>query len=169
MISRLLNGLAAILGATSFTQFPAFYQQYLQRLGGRLDQARLEIDRLLRDARGAGQTLEQHIEALMASGTEEARLAGQRELERLDAAGALKNAYDALSQAGPAGRPFAFAEHFDPLVAQEALNAFQPAIPTTPEALVYGGTGMLVALLLLAGCQACGRGLVRRVRAQHAS
>ena len=37
MIGRILNGLAAIVGAGGFAQFPAFFQQYLQRLGGMLD------------------------------------------------------------------------------------------------------------------------------------
>ncbi len=168
MISRLLNGLAAILGAAGFTQFPAFYQQYLQRLGGRLDQSRLDVERLLQDARSAGQTLEEHIKGLVSSGTEEARQAAQRELERLDTASLLKNAYEALAMADPLQRPMVFAEHFDRSVAEETLRAFEAAVPATPEALVYGGTGMLIALLFLAGSEALGRGVTRRVRGHAA-
>jgi len=161
MIARLLNGLVAILGAVGFTQFPAFYQQYLQRLGGRLDQTRLDMDRLLADARAAGQSLEQHIQALRTSDLSEARQAGERELDRIDSAEALRNAYEALSLARPFERPTLFAQHFDPEVARNTLNAFEPAVPATPEALVYAATGMLIALLIWTGLARLGRGLAR--------
>ncbi len=165
MISRILNGLIALLGAAGFTQFPAFYQQYLQRMGGRLDQAQLDIARLLKDAQSAGQTLEEHLKARVSSGTDEARQAAQRELERLDGVNELESAYEALVMADPIQRPVVFAEHFDPALAREAVSAFEPAIPATQEALVYGGTGMVMALLLFIGVQAFSRGLIRRARA----
>ena len=40
MFRDLAVGLAAILGAALFSQLPEFFQQYLQRLGGHLDEAR---------------------------------------------------------------------------------------------------------------------------------
>lgn len=165
MISRIVNGFVALLGAAGFTQFPAFYQQYLQRMGGRLDQIHLDIARLLKDAQSAGQTLEEHLNALVSSGTEEARQAAQREAERLYSADQLESAYQALAAASPVQRPVVFAEHFDPALARETVSAFVPAIPATQEALIYGGSGMLLALLLFIGIQAFGRGVVRRVRA----
>ena len=156
-----MNGLVAILGAVGFTQFPAFYQQYLQRLGGRVDQSRLDMERLMADARAAGQSLEEHIKALTASDLGEARQAGERELDRIDGAEALRNAYEALSLARPFERPTVFAKHFDPEVARSTLNAFEPAVPATPEALVYGAAGILAALLISAGLVRLGRSLVR--------
>ena len=163
-----MNGLVAILGALGFTQFPAFYQQYLQRLGGRLDQSRLDMERLLADARAAGQSLEEHIAALTASDLSEARQAGERELDRIDSAEALQSAYEALSLARPFDRPTLFAKHFDPEVARTTLNAFEPAVPATPEAMVYGAAGMLAALLISAGFARLGRGLARPSRGGNA-
>jgi len=157
MIGRIVNGIAAALGAVIFAQFPAFYQQYLQRLGGRLDQAKLDVDRIMEDAATLGRTLEAYIQELLASGTSAARLAAKRELERMDNADQLENAYQALSEAGPFERPFAFAQHVDRNLLQETVRIFEPAVPATLEGLLYAGVGILVGLLVQWGCETGGR------------
>lgn len=167
-MSRLVQGAVAALGALGFTQFPAFYQQYLQRLGGRLDQARIEVERLKADAQAAGQSVESYLDRLAASGGDEARESALREAARLDGFGLLERAYGSLLSAGPVERPLAFAEHLDPALARDTLAIFEPAIPATPEALVYGAVGALAALLLASGCQACLRGLTGQRRTRSA-
>ena len=164
MIGRILNGLFAVAGAAGFAQFPAFYQQYLQRLGGRRDQARLDIAQILQDAQSLGQTLQAHLKELMSSGTSEARQAAERELQRVDNAEQLEAAYNALVEAGPLQRPATFVEYLDSAIAMETAKIFQPSVPVTTEAVIYAGLGMLIALALLAGGEAGGRRLVSRVR-----
>ncbi len=151
-------------GAAGFAQFPAFYQQYLQRLGGRRDQARLDIAQILQDAQNLGQSLQAHLKELMSSGTSQAQQAAERELERVDNAERLETAYKALVEAGPLQRPVAFAEYFDAHIATETAKIFQPSVPVTTEAVIYAGLGMLIALALLAGGEAAGRRLVSRVK-----
>ncbi len=163
MIGRILNGAAAVAGAGALAQFPEFFQQYLQRLGGRLDQAQLDLDRILRDATTLGRTLEVYLEELLTSGTTAARQAARRELERVDQTSDLQNAYDALTLAEPAERPFLFIKHFDADVAEETLSIFAPALPTTGEGLAYAAAGMLIALGLMAGGEAGVRGARRRL------
>ena len=148
MIARFTYGLAAVAGALCSAQFPAFYQQYLQRLGGRLDQAASDVARLVEDATRAGQTLEAYIQALMDSGGEAARQAALRELERVANAGHLASAYERLADALPWQRPMVFAETFDPAIAQDTLAAFRPAFQLTPDSLAYGAAGLLLALCL---------------------
>ena len=164
MISRLINGLAAVLGAGAFAQFPEFYQQYLQRLGGRLDQALIDMERLLNDATVLGRTLEAYLEELLESGTLAARQAARRELERVENADQLQSAYEALSQAGTLERPVVFIRHLDPDLAGEVLAVFVPALPVSPEGIAYAGLGMVLGLLLVAGGERGGRGLARRLR-----
>ncbi len=168
MISRILKGAVAALGALGFTQFPSFYQQYLQRLGGRLDQTRIEVGRLSADAESLGSDVESYLAGLAASGTEEARLSALREADRLDSLVALESAYRALVSAGPLERPLAFAEHFDMVLAQDALAIFEPGVPATAEALVYGAVGAVTALVVAAGCHSGARGLVHQVKARTA-
>ena len=164
MIGRILNGLAAIIGAGSLAQFPAFFQQYLQRLGGMLDQARLDVARLIRDAQSQGQTLEAYLAELRATGSSAAAGTADRELARVDTVNDLESAYNALTLSEPLERPLNFARHFDPKVAEETLKAFEPAVPVTAEAMIYAGVGMLVALLLLAGGETGCRKVVSKVK-----
>ena len=154
MLARMLNGVAAVLGAAAASQFPEFYQQYLQRLGGRVDQTRLELERLLNDAATLGRTLEAYLEELLASGTEAARLAAERELDRVGDADGLETAYQALSQAAPLERPFAFLWHFDPDIAADTLSVYAPALPATAEGAVYAAIGMVAGLGLMAAAEA---------------
>ena len=163
MIGRIVNGIAAAIGAVVFAQFPEFYQQYLQRLGGRLDQAKLDVERIMEDAATLGRTLEAYMQELLASGTSAARLAAKRELERMDNASELEGAYEALSQAGPFERPFAFARHVDPDLLQETVAIFEPAVPATLEGVLYAGLGILAGLLVLWGCETGGRRLAGTV------
>ena len=157
MIGRIVNGLAAAAGAALFAQFPAFYQQYLQRLGGRLDQARLDVDQIIADAATLGRTLEAYIQELLASGTDAARLAAKRELARVDNADRLSQAYEAMSEAGLLQRPFVFVEHMDAGLAQETVRIFEPAVPVTLEGLIYAAFGLVTGLGLLMGCTRAGR------------
>ena len=168
MIARLVNGLAALFGGGAMAQFPAFYQQYLQRLGGRLDQTRDDLQRLLTDAQTLGRSIEAYISELQASGTAAAGQAAKRELERLGRANDLETAYGALQQATPIERPFVFAKHFDPSVAQDTLNSYEPALPATAEGLCYALAGAVVAMLVLAGCERCAA-VVRPGRKRQAS
>ena len=167
MLGRLFNGLAAILGAAGSAQFPEFFQQYLQRLGGRLDQTHDDLARLLADVQELGLTLEAYLQELMASGSTAAKQTAERELERIDQAERLEQAYYALREAAPWEKPLAFVENFDTQIAEDTLQAFAPAMPATTEGLVYAGVGMLIGLILLAGGEksgkAVGRGVKRRL------
>lgn len=150
MIGRILSAGCAAVGAGSFAQFPEFYQQYLQRLGGRLDQARLDLKRLMEDAAILGRSVEAYIQELFASGTEAAEFAARREQERLDGARELEQAYQALSQAGPMERPVAFLRHVDPEIAEATWAQFAPAVPVTLEGFAYAAAGLLLGLLVAA-------------------
>src|ERR1035438_6225201 len=56
---RMLDRLLCVLGAVAFSQIPEFMQQYLQRLGGHLDEARRQLDQLQAAAARSGLTLDQ--------------------------------------------------------------------------------------------------------------
>ena len=162
MFRRLLNGLAAVAGATSSSQFPTYYQQYLQRLGGRLDQAQVQVERIETAARENGLTVAQYIERFTVSADPAHRqqaLVLSDELADLDR---LRQAVDALTQAQPIARPWQFLQHVDVETARTTLSDFALGLPLTTEGLVYAGIGLLVGLLLLAGVEGALRGLFRR-------
>ena len=139
-------------GAVLFSQAPEFMQQYTQRLGGHLDEARLHLAKYEELAREAKLTLNAYIARINADpDTSIARIGGvvgdlaARVRELADAQAALQGA-------SVFTRPFAFFAHLDSQIAQNAWGAFKPAVPTTVEGLVYAAAGIAVALLLYYGC-----------------
>ena len=153
MIGRLANALFGGAGALAAGQAPAFYAQYLQRLGGRLDQAVAAVERVRADAAARGETLEDYIALSLSDAS-----------TRVQIRDALREAYTALTVARPLERPLVFVEHLDTGLAQATLNDFAPALPVSLEGLIYAGAGLLIGLGLLAGLETVGRGIVGRPR-----
>lgn len=148
---RLLDRALCAAGAVIFSQAPEFFQQYLQRLGGHLAEARrqleafaevasrsgLSLDRLAADAAGQADPALARLGPLI--GRSQARVAD------------LAAAEGALRGASVWSRPFVFARHFDPEIGRATAAVFRPAVPTTAEGLVYAVAGMALILLLYHG------------------
>jgi hypothetical protein len=162
---RLLDRALCLLGAVGLSQAPEFFQQYLQRLGGHLDEARIALARYEAVARESGLTLTRLIETTRAQPAGPvARLAdaiAEAQARVLD----LESAEAALRAASLWERPFVFLRHVDAEIAARAWTVFKPAVPVTTEGLVYAGAGMVLALIsyqLLVVLP--GRALLRRWR-----
>src|SRR5262245_66055563 len=56
---------------------------------------------------------------------------------------------EAFRTGGPFARLSAFVLDFDRPLVQRTLQAYEPAVPVTPEGLLLGGGGFLLAYLLL--------------------
>jgi len=140
----LLDRLLCVAGAVLFAQVPEFIQQYLQRLGGHLDEARRQLDQLNEAAAQSGLTLDQLIAQTAANPDPAvARLGGvaHAAAARVDA---LAAADEAIRHASLLAKPFVFLRHLDPSIAHATLAIFRPAVPTTVEGLVYAFAGMVV-------------------------
>lgn len=159
----LLDRVLCVLGVLLFSQAPEFMQQYLQRLGGHLDEARRHLAQFERVAEQSGLTLDQLIRQTQANAdTAVARLGGvmNAAVARVEE---LETAQIALHSASLWEKPFVFMRHVDPSIANATWEIYQPAVPTTAEGIVYAVLGMLVLLALY-------HGLVRypAVRLAHA-
>ncbi|NKB43778.1 MAG: DUF2937 family protein [Alphaproteobacteria bacterium] len=124
-------GLAAAAGMGA-SQTQAFIDQYLQRLGGHLDEAKLNLDRIETGVRyqTMSKTVKQELEA-------DATL-------RVDE---LQSAYNAITDAGLLSRPFTFYRESDDRIISGTLNDFVPALPLDTNALVYVCVGIVLALV----------------------
>jgi hypothetical protein len=137
-------GVLILVGATA-AQLPAFVQQYLQRLGGHLDEARLMAAEL---ARGdAYRDLTPSVREAVLSVSD----------QRIST---LSNAYDAIAGADGLTRPLVFLAHVDSTIAAAAWGDFEPGLPLGWGGLLYGGAAAVIAYLVYAGC----RGLFGRRR-----
>ncbi len=158
MFARLIYSLGAIAGGAAFSQFPEYYAHYLQRLGGRIDQARLRAAEIREDAAEKGLSVEAYVESFLESAPHS--LEGGRMAESIFQLERMEAAYQALRAATPLQRPLAFAEHMNPGLLEATLGDFAPAVPITPEGLSYAAAGVLAGLIAVFGA---GR-VVRRRR-----
>ena len=134
----LLFGLA---GAALLSQFPEFFQQYTQRLGGRLDEVRTQVEALESRAAGSGKSMNAYLEQFLASRDHDVRQEGRALAALVQRRAALATAYSALSGTSQFWRARAFAEHVDWEIAQATARDYKPATPLTAESAVYGGAG----------------------------
>ncbi len=165
---RLANVAFGGSGALGLGQAPAFFDQYLQRLGGRLDQAIETVERIRADAMARGETLEEYIALSLADASGRAQDAGRRAQEAVEAMTALREAYAELSFVAPLFRPLVFTQHLDTEIARGTLRDFAPALPLSAEGLAYAGVGLALGLGVLSGLQAVGRAAARPKRARQA-
>ena len=132
-LDTLFGALLAAVGGMACSQFQAFAQQYLQRLGGHLDEARRVKEGLWEGASPA--TLEPGAwEAVQAAAA--ARIT---EIEK---------AYQAIRDAGPAAKPFEFLRYLDPTTARQVATDFQPTLPLDLASLAYTGAGLVLGLVI---------------------
>ncbi len=115
------------------SQLQAFMVQYLQRLGGHLDEAQRALDAI-----GQGERYRQ-----MDGATRE-MIAG----DALARVNELRAAHEAILQGDLMSRPFAFFRHLDLAIAERTWEGFTPALPLDTAGLVYAGTGLLLGLIL---------------------
>jgi len=142
----LLDRVLCVAGAILFSQFPEFMQQYLQRLEGHLDEAKLAVERFNDAARQSGMSLDQLIAgASQNPDPSMGKLGGvvRAAVARVDELGA---ADAALRGASAWSRPFVFLSHADWGIARATLSIYRPAVPTTVEGALYACAGIIVVL-----------------------
>ncbi|HEY9539394.1 MAG TPA: DUF2937 family protein [Kiloniellaceae bacterium] len=159
MLARLLYGLGAATGGSLLSQFPEYYIHYVQRLGGRVDQARLRAAEIREDAATMGLSVEDYVASFLDSAPHS--LEGARMTESIFQLDRMEAAYHALRAAPALERPLAFVEHMNGGLVESTLGDFAPALPLTPEGFSYAAAGALAGLAIIFGSR---RALRRRRR-----
>ena len=147
-----LDRALCVIGAVLFSQAPEFMQQYAQRLGGHLDEARNYLVQYEKLARDASLSLNDYIAHINASSDPAIARIGKVISDLVERVQTLADAQAALQNASVFTKPFAFFSHMDTQIAQNTWGAFKPAVPTTIEGLVYAAIGVAVTLLIYHGC-----------------
>lgn len=141
-----LDRVLCVIGTIVFSQIPEFMQQYLQRLGGHLDEARRQLAQFTQVATQSGLTLDRLITQTSVNGDPAVARLSSVMTESVERVTTLESAQSALLHASVWSRPFVFLQHLDHSIARATWTVFKPAIPTTVEGLIYAGCGMLVLL-----------------------
>ncbi len=142
----LLDRILCVVGAVLFSQAPEFMQQYYQRLGGHLDEARRQLQQFQNAAASSGISLDDLIHRTATNAEPAVAKLGGVMTETVARVDTLAAAQTALHDASLWSRPFVFLQHLDAAIARATWTAFQPAVPTTLEGLVYALIGILVLL-----------------------
>nr|WP_113910513.1 DUF2937 family protein [Roseovarius dicentrarchi] len=167
MLGRALILAGGLAGAAGLSQFPEFSQQYVQRLGGAVDELRGFVKGFDADAAEVGLGREAALEDLRGGGAMGAQRAETVagvivRYERLSAD------LDALRRAGPFTRAYRARSLGDAQIASAAWDEFKPAMPLTFEGAMFAGAGFLGGLGLMTAALALLRMPFRRRHARPA-
>jgi hypothetical protein len=143
-----VDRLLCVVGAVLFSQGPEFMQQYLQRLGGHLQEAQRQLGLFREAATRSGRTLEQFIAQAQANPDPGIVQLGSVMNDAVQRTASLQAAHDALFSSSLWMRPVVFFGHLDLGIAEATWSAYKPAVPTTAEGILYAMTGMVVVLAL---------------------
>lgn len=146
MFDSLIDRILCVVGAILLSQGPEFMQQYLQRLGGHLDEARRQVAIYQHTADQSGVTLEHFVQQTAANADPSVARLGQVVQDSIKRETSLQAAHDALLHAAPWERPMVFLRHVDVSIARATVAVYKPAMPTTAEGLAYALSGMLLML-----------------------
>ena len=144
MFTRRLAVAIGLLFALIGTQGPEFSQQYRQRLGGALDELKRIVSTFNADAAKQSVTPVEAIARLEGNPDPLAQARGaaiEADIARRDK---LQGALDAMQGAGPVQRLTAMAADFDPVIADDTFQNFEPAVPVTSEALLVGALALVI-------------------------
>ena len=142
----IMDRVLCVIGALAFSQAPEFMQQYLQRLGGHLDEARRQLEQFRNVAQQSGLTLDRLIAQTAANHDAAVAKLGGVMSESVTRVEALESAQHAIQHASLWTRPFVFLRHVDADIAEATWSIYKPAMPTTVEGLIYAALGLFLLL-----------------------
>ncbi len=122
------------------SQFPEYSQQYVQRLGGAVDELQTVVSDFDTSAQATGSTRETALSS-MSVGNEFLRRRGDDMSRTIARYTYLNESYDLLKDAGAYERLVYVRRFGDPQITKNAYADFQPAIPLSIDAMVllFGG------------------------------
>jgi hypothetical protein len=163
----LIDRILCVAGAVLFSQAPEFMQQYLQRLGGHLEEARRQLAQFEEIARQAGRTVSELAAQYVTNADPAVVKVGRLVSETETRVAVLSASETALRDASVWERPFVFLRQLDWEIARGTAGIFKPAVPTTLEGMLYALTGVLLILAVYHGMlRPVARRVLRRPEAQ---
>lgn len=164
IVRRIALLLALVLGFIA-TQLPEFVEQYRQRLGGAIDELAATVARFDSDSAQQGLTQSGGIDRLKANGDHFVAQRGEQMQDDVSRLQRLRQMQERFRSDGQVMRLANFVTGFDPKLARGTMRDYEPAVPTTVEALVLGGFGFVFGGGLV---HLLGRPLSRRRRKANA-
>lgn len=159
LIARTVLVAAGVAGGVVTSQAPEFAQQYRQRLGGALQELEAVVEDFDADARRADLSRTEALAAYRASADEFLRDRGVSIGKTISRYESLQRQSARFATWPEAAQPALLVGESDPELISGAWNDFRPGVPVTVTGAIWAAVGFLLALLLVQGGRAAGRGL----------
>lgn len=147
MIGRVLAFSVGLGGAAGVSQFPEYSQQYMQRLGGAVDELHRVVEDFDKDAAEVGLSREAALVDLAQGGRMGAERADTM-VTTIDRHSRLSADLERMQGLGPFSRARYAARFTDAELAGRVWDNYKPAMPVTFEGVVFAGVGFLGGLAL---------------------
>ncbi|GGA13919.1 DUF2937 family protein [Neptunicoccus cionae] len=148
-MGQILNVGGGVILLVAASQFPEYTQQYVQRLGGAVDELRLVAADFDKSAQNVGLTRYEALESMTGNAFQKARQNDMRRtFARLDG---LQADLAVLNGAGPFERLSHVSRFSDQGIAARAWQDFRPAVPLTIDGFLFAMGGFFAGFGLLRG------------------
>lgn len=164
-MSKLVNIIGGVGLGLSLSQFPEYSQQYVQRLGGAVDELNIVVKDFDATAKRTNQSREEALASMQGTEFLEGRQSDMtRTINRHEN---LNDSYNVLRNAGAFER-LAYVNRFgDGQITSRAWEDFQPAVPLSIEALGLLFGGYVFGYGALSGTGRIGRLFRRRKKSEY--
>ena len=147
MILRAVTLAGGLAGGAALSQFPEFSQQYLQRLGGAVDELTVVVADFDASATAAGLNRDAALAQMQGSDFLERRRADMtRTINRY---AGLKSDLAVLQGEGPFMRAYYLPKFNDPAIARAAWDVYQPAVPLNFAGIGFCALGLMLGMALM--------------------
>lgn len=144
-VDAFCSRVSAALGALILVQFPNFVVNYLQRLGGHIDELKRMLDQYNQAAAMTGKTFEQYVILHKTSNVPEIAQTGRIIESSAERYLALKSALDEISQSPSLLKFFAFLKNADYEIFKSTLVNYTPGFSFNTECIFYALAGLAAA------------------------
>ncbi len=143
-LESLFDRALAIVGSITLAQFPQFYGQYLQRLGGHLDEARRIVTEYSETATSFNLSLQEYISIHLTASNPVLQSTGTIINNSMARLADLENSFQALDNGTLFNRWWLFLKNLDPAIFSQTCSQYTPGLPLTIESLIYALAGLLI-------------------------
>lgn len=144
VLESLIDRALAIIGSVTLAQFPQFYSQYLQRLGGHLEEARRIVSEYSRAADSFNLTLHEYIQIHLIADNPVLQSTGTIIENSLTRLADLEKSFQALKAGTIFDRWWIFLKNLDPVIFRQTCSEYTPGLSITIEGLIYALAGLLI-------------------------
>lgn len=149
LIGRFIAIATLVTGAAVTSQLPEFAQQYRQRLGGAVDELRTVVARFDSDAASEGLDRAQALDRHRTNADDLFRKRGEAMQDTIARFDRLQRQQSDMAEDNTLVRVTSLAMRADRDLAHATLEAYEPAMPLTPEGGVFATLGAFLAWLVL--------------------